>query len=137
MVRNPIRDFALILTCMGPGVWRGAMQAFTSFVADPGTTSPSLSARPSGSSVTERSAGASRALVAKAYLGKGRAMHPGEAVTAKNIEGMLKAQGARKARAFPRRRPLHLHWLGRQGRPPGDGFVVEFLARQCMGSEPA
>jgi Putative cyclase len=32
-------------------------------------------------------------LDAKAYLGKGKAMQPGEAVTAKDIEGMLKAQG--------------------------------------------
>src|SRR6266852_1650648 len=32
-------------------------------------------------------------LDAKAYLGKGKAMQPGEAVTAKDIEGMLKAPG--------------------------------------------
>src|SRR5499425_920827 len=32
-------------------------------------------------------------LDAKTYLGKGEAMQPGEAVTAKDIEGMLKAQG--------------------------------------------
>jgi kynurenine formamidase len=32
-------------------------------------------------------------LDAKTYLGKGKAMQPGEAVTAKDIEGMLKAQG--------------------------------------------
>src|SRR6266852_2174212 len=32
-------------------------------------------------------------LDAKAYLGKGKAMQPGEAVTAKDIEGMLKTQG--------------------------------------------
>ena len=102
------------------------MQAFTPFVADPGTTSPSLSARPSGSSVTERSAGAGRALVAKAYLGKGKAMHPGEAVTAKDIEGMLKAQGARKARACPGDVPLHLHWPGDKSGPRATASLLNF-----------
>src|SRR5262245_8018928 len=40
-------------------------------------------------------------LDAKAYLGKGKAMQPGEAVTAKDIEGMLKAQGLESRGLLP------------------------------------
>src|SRR5712671_6566973 len=38
---------------------------------------------------------------AKAYRGKGKAMQPGEAVTAKDIEGMLKAQGLESRGLLP------------------------------------
>ena len=40
-------------------------------------------------------------LDAKTYLGKGKAMQPGEAVTAKDIEGMLKAQGLESRGLLP------------------------------------
>jgi kynurenine formamidase len=40
-------------------------------------------------------------LDAKTYLGKGRAMQPGEAVSAKDIEGMLKTQGLESRGLLP------------------------------------
>jgi len=40
-------------------------------------------------------------LDAKTYLGKGRTMQPGEAITAKDIDGMLKAQGLESRGLLP------------------------------------
>src|SRR5829696_4750515 len=60
-------------------------------------------------------------LDAKTHVGGGQALNPGQLITAKDLEAMLKAQGLREPPTPVRRRTLHLHRLGRRVEGPRHG----------------